>query len=246
MSKPLPSTPSESPESPESPATSETLCQDADTSEYSTLEVHKGRFIEADSSSAPIVRPQPDSMKIATFDKDAEKEIIVTETSVADESDISVVPAPIEPKILGLKRKTFLIALVAAVFVIIAAAVGGGVGAAVTHRNKDVVTQASNTTATNTTSPATTTVAAHLYTNTGLAAMQWTDQTGVLHKRLYYQDSANKIKESGWDNNTDFNTTWTMQTISDEVKPATPIGAVAGYPHASYNYTLVNMNVIIK
>ena len=41
------------------------------------------------------------------------------------------------------------------------------------------------------------------------------------------------------DNSTDIKAAWTDQAISDAVKPNTPISAAAGWPHASYNYTLV-------
>lgn len=71
--------------------------------------------------------------------------------------------------------------------------------------------------------------------------MQWTDLNGTLRKRLYYQDSNDKIRESAWDNNTSFDTTWKVNAISDPAKPGTPIAAVAGYPHASHNYSLVHI-----
>ena len=79
------------------------------------------------------------------------------------------------------------------------------------------------------------------YANTGLAVMQWTDLNGTLHKRLYYQDNSDKIRESAWDNSTAFDTAWDVNAISDAVKPGTPIAAAAGYPHASYNYSLVRI-----
>lgn len=236
----------------ESPVTSESTLRGAENSTYSTLEVHHGRFIEADSTSAPIVRsepdptsvpivrPEPDSSKIVTYDHNADKEIIVTETALPDGSD-STNSTP-EQKILGLRRKTFFIVLAAIIVIVAAAAIGGGVGgvaAAAASRSKEQTTQTSNST--NTTTTATSTVAAALYANTGLAVMQWTDQNGVLHKKLYYQDKTDKVRESAWDNSTDFNTDWTIETISDGVKPGTPIAAVAGYPHASYNYTLVSV-----
>ena len=69
--------------------------------------------------------------------------------------------------------------------------------------------------------------------------MQWTDQNGTLHKRVYYQGKDNKLRESAWDNSTAPDTPWQIDTISDPVKPVTPIAATAGYPHASYNYSLV-------
>ena len=69
--------------------------------------------------------------------------------------------------------------------------------------------------------------------------MQWTDLNGTLHKRLYYQDNDDKIRDAAWENNTAFNTDWEVSIIANAAKPGTPIAAVAGYPHASYKYSLV-------
>ena len=74
-----------------------------------------------------------------------------------------------------------------------------------------------------------------------MAAIQWTDLNGTAHKRVYYQDQNNKIVESAWDNSSTFDA-WEVNTISDAVKPSTPIAAVAGYPHVSHNYSLVRVS----
>lgn len=231
----------ETPTTPESPVSSDTTAQAADSTTYSTLEVHHGKFVESDPNSAPIVRPDPDFLKIATYDPDNHKEIVVTETALLEGSEVST--SNTEQKILGLKRKTFFITLAVLIIVVLAAAIGGGIGGAAANRGKNEPAKASSpvnsTSSTSVTASATTT--AETYANTGLAVMQWTDQSGILYKKLYYQDNANKIKESSWDNSTDFNTTWSINTISDSVMPETPIAAVAGYPHASYNYTLVSL-----
>jgi len=44
--------------------------------------------------------------------------------------------------------------------------------------------------------------------------------------------------------NTAFDTVWKINIISDAVKPGTPIAALAGYPHASYNYSLVRIDYL--
>ncbi|KAL8879575.1 MAG: hypothetical protein Q9192_008205, partial [Flavoplaca navasiana] len=77
------------------------------------------------------------------------------------------------------------------------------------------------------------------YTNTGLAALQWTDLNRTLHKRVYYQDAMNKLRESAWDNSTASRTPWRINTISNAVKPGTPLAAAAGYPHANYSFSPV-------
>lgn len=232
---------SEIPKSPESTVSSDVTVQADDSTTYSTLEVHKGRFLEADPGSAPIVRPDPDYLKIATYDQNDHKEIIVTETALADDDEIPTRNP--EQTILGFKRRNFFVSLlILMVVVVVAAAVGGGVGGAAIKRNKHEAVSISSP-SNSTTSP---TITAESYANTGLAVMQWTNQSGTLHKRIYYQDNANKIRESTWDNNTDFNTAWNINTISDSVKPGTPIAAVAGYPHASYNYTLVSLCMLVR
>ncbi len=123
---------------------------------------------------------------------------------------------------------------------IIAGAVGGGVGGTIAARNRErtATVPTHDPSSTPPQAPTTTRVP---YANTGLAAMQWTDLNGTLHKRLYYQDNSDKIRESAWDNSTAFDTVWEVNAISGAVKPGTPIAAVAGYPHASYNYSLVRI-----
>lgn len=241
---------SESGKSQESTVSSDDTVQVEDNTTYSTLEVHKGRLLEADPSSAPIVRADPDYLKIATYDDNNHKEIVVTETPLADDADADTDISTHNPeqRILGLKRKTFFITLLILIFIVIAAAVGGGVGGATVKRSKNETTKTSSPASPSSpsNSTASSTFTAESYANTGLAVMQWTDQSGILHKRLYYQDNANKVRESAWNNNTDFNTTWNINTISGSVKPGTPIAAVAGYPHASYNYTLVSLCLLAR
>ena len=78
------------------------------------------------------------------------------------------------------------------------------------------------------------------YANTGLAALQWTNLNATLHKRVYYQDHSKKIRQSAWDDSTTCDTVWQVNTISGAFKSGTPVTAAAGYPQASYNYSLVN------
>ena len=211
---------------------------------YSTLEVDYDRWIEKDGKAAPIVvqdlrnksfySDSDSDEKIAGYDNgkitynDVDKQTVVNDASNAQLE--STRPTE-ERRIFGLRRKTFFILLSVVLVLILAAIIGGAVGGTIAARNRKQTTIVP----TNSSIP----VTREQYANTGLAPMQWTDLNGTLHKRVYYQDSNNKIRESAWDNNTAFNTAWAINAISDAVKPGTPIAAAAGYPHASYNYSSV-------
>ena len=143
-----------------------------------------------------------------------------------------------ETRILGLKRKTFFVLLVASFVLVIAGAIGGGVGG--TKSMQDGKKTPTSSLAPSATIPSSIkpSITSTPYANTGMAAVQWTDLNGTAHKRVYYQDQNNKIVESAWDNSSTFDA-WEVNTISDAVRPSTPIAAAAGYPHASHNFSLV-------
>lgn len=204
--------------------------------QYSTLEVDHNRLLENDGKAAPIVGQDPKDEKIISYSDVGKQAVVVDVHDVPSESS-----RPIEErKIFGLRRKTFFILLPVVLVLIIAGAVGGGVGGTIAARNRKP-TATIPTDISSPTPPQTPTKTRERYANTGLAAMQWTDLNGTLHKRLYYQDNSDKIRESAWDNSTAFDTAWEFNAISGAVKPGTPIAAVAGYPHASYNYSLVRI-----
>jgi len=174
--------------------------------------------------------------KIVDHGHHQEKEACVTETAEQKAEPHEDHSIPAEHKILGMKRRTFYAILIAILVVLIVAAIGGGVGgAAANHKHGSHASSTTRPNATNMTS-------AVPYANTGLAAMRWTDPNGTMYKRVYYQDAMNNIKESSWDNTTSFQTPWQVNTIAKSVKPCTPIGAAAGWPHASYNYSLVSID----
>lgn len=219
----------------------------ADT-HYSTLEVDRNRWLENDGTAAPIVYQDPKNEKILNYNGFGKAALIVGQDPgnekmvIQDDDGKQVVaaspynaqaesPPAKERKIFGLRRKMFFILSVMVLVLIIAGAVGGGVGGTVAARNRKKTA----------TAPKAPTAVRVGYAKTGLAAMQWTDLNGTLHKRLYYQDNKDKIRESAWDNSTSFNTAWKINAISNAVKPGTPIAAAAGYPHASYNYSLVRI-----
>lgn len=213
--------------------------------QYSTLELDNNRWLENDGSAAPIVVQDPENETNAKYigfsnaalivGQDLTNEKIVVHNdgkrAAAYDPQNELSPPVEERKIFGLRRKTFLILSLLVLFLITAGTVGGGVGGALAARNR-------NKTAT---VPKASTAVRVEYANTGMAAMLWTDLNGTLHKRLYYQDDKDKIRESAWDNTTSFNAAWKINAISDAVKPGTPIGAVAGYPHANYSYALVRI-----
>lgn len=237
-SEPLPDT------NPKPSMTSATLTDKEYYDDYSTLEVHQGKYIEHDSSLPPAVRPTSGFGKIPIYDDDSLKGPIITETAVPELSSKPASPflgaTTTESRVLGLRKRTFLAVLCTLIVVVLAAGIGGGLGGAAAHRARTAKAPTGQPSATSNTSVPTTNVTSAEYANIGLAVMQWTDPNGTLYKRVYFQDSDNKIRESGWDNSTDFQSSWAVNTISDAVKPGTPIAAVAGWPHASYNYTLVS------
>jgi hypothetical protein len=208
-----------------------------ENTQYSTLEVDHNRLLENDGKAAPIVGPDPKDEKIINYNDVGKQAVVVDIYEAQSESSDPTE----ECKIFGLRRKTFFI-LLALLLVLIAGAIGGGVGRTIAARASN--SESTVTVPTDTPSPtppqAPTTTRVQ-YGNTGLAALQWTDLNGTLHKRLYYQDNDSRIRESSWDNSTAFDTAWDINAISDAVKPGTSIAAAAGYPHASYNYSLVRI-----
>ncbi len=218
--------------------------------QHSTLEVDHHRLLENDCNAAPIAGHDPQHEK-SICSTNVDKQTLFNYGSVEKQAvdscdEIDEHAAGIDAhnaqselsqrkgqgKILGLKRKTFFISLTV-VCVLIAAGVGGGVSGTTARKDRGLPATNLNIVPTPT--------ARIPYANTGLAAMQYTDLNGTLHKRLYFQDSSNKLRESAWDNSTAFDTTWEVHVISDAVKPGTPIAAAAGYPHASYDYSLVRI-----
>lgn len=208
------------------------------------MEVDEGSWLERQCNPAPIVGHDPKDEKVIgyTDDKivscdtgkiinyhDVGKQTVIIESYAVQPEQSSLVH---EHRIFRLRRKTFFFLSLTIIVVMLASIIGGGVGGTMARRNKHnaVPTAGSNRPSTTTSLP---------YANTGLAAIQWTDKNGTLHQRVYFQDKSNKIREAGWDNTTAFDSQWEVNAISKTVKPSTPIAAVAGYPHASFNYSLV-------
>ena len=204
----------------------------------STPEVDHRPWLENDGNAAPIVNHSAQSEKIIHYDNigkqvvdlDQDKQAVIVDGSDA-------LPEVLRPtqqrKIFGLRQKTFFILAPVVLIVVVAGSVAGGVVGRIAAYSHSPTT---SKTPTSSRTP---------YANTGLAATQWTDLNGTLHKRLYYQNSAGRIRESAWNSNHDLTTAWEINTISEIVRPATPLAAVAGYPSASFSFPIVCINSLL-
>ena len=168
--------------------------------------------------------------KIISYNEIGKQAIAV---KVSEQESEPLQPVREERYLFCLRHKKLSVIVFLILVLIIAGTVGGGVGGTRHTRveNSGVIRPVP-------TSPPTGGSKTQ-YANTGLAAIQWTDLNGTLHKSVYYQDKDNKIRESAWNNGTTFNAAWQINVIGNAVKPGTPIAAAAGYPHASHNYSLV-------
>lgn len=213
--------------------------------QHSTLEVD----FSQDGRAAPILCQNPGEEKVVSCDAGKQAisfEEALPEAALPIHNEKPHPPLPVQRRqIWGMKPRMFIVSLCVVLALIVATVTGGGVGGALAARKRK-----SGPTPTAFSSPATQQLAPTPtmnpspttrvpYANTGLAAIQWTDLNGIEHRRLYYQDNGAKIRESAWDSSITFNAAWQVESISDAVKPGTPIAAAAGYPHASYDYPLV-------
>ena len=100
------------------------------------------------------------------------------------------------------RRATWIFAAIVVVVLIIAAILGGIFGSKA-HRNRAGSAPIVNNTSSNDTSPNNATasnVTKSIISDSALASVAWSDANGVIHYRVYYQDSNNMIKESAWTN----------------------------------------------
>lgn len=149
--------------------------------QYSTLEVAHNRWLETDGKAAPIVGQDPKDEKIINYNDVGKQAVVVDVCTAQSESSRPTE----ERKIFGLRRKTFFVLLPVVLVLITAGAVGGGVGGTIAAHNREQ-TATVPTDIPSPTPPQAPTTTRVRYANTGLAAMQWTDLNGTLHKRLYY------------------------------------------------------------
>lgn len=194
-------------------------------------------------------RPQPDAVPglivaRCSSDKTVYHDVGKQAYTVYPSNPAPSLPITDDRRIFCLRRKTFFLILMVIVIVLVAAAVGGGVvGAKAARGGGTNGTAPSHESAPSTTIPfnSTSVTSASLYANTGMSALRWLGPKGTTRKRLYYQNQNNQIVESAWDDNNGFASAWEVTKISDTVKPGTPIGAVAGYPHASHKFPIVRL-----
>ena len=104
------------------------------------------------------------------------------------------------------KSRSIWLAVAIVTVLVVVAAILGGVFGSKSHRNRSQSTTGANgifdnNTSTNNTSPNNATalnVTRSIMRNTALASVAWGDTNGVVHYRVYYQDSNAMIKESAW------------------------------------------------
>lgn len=234
-----------------SPASNEPILVLGNT-QYSTLEFDNNRWLEKNVQNAPIACQE---LERQTSIRGSEGKLVshydekITRYNDVGKQVITApqIDTPQQPfkrgevrALLGSKRNTRKRLIGLALVVIVVTVIGGSVGGTrAIHKSADADDQNPGGPSTDVTSdPSPTTPLP--FKNTGLAAMQWTDLNGTLHRRLYYQDFSARIRESSWDNSSAFNAQWDIHTIGDAVKSETPIAAVAGYPHANHTYSLVS------
>ncbi|KAH9907724.1 hypothetical protein F4778DRAFT_445010 [Xylariomycetidae sp. FL2044] len=144
--------------------------------------------------------------------------------------------------ICGLKRRTFFIALAVGIVVIIAAIVGGVVGGVVGSRSGDDSSSASADQAGsssggsgsgsngNSTGTGNDDSVQQILTESKLAAANFTDADGVVHRSLFFQDAYNALISMRWDSG---GKTWAKDNLTAMMAATTrPLNPQAGTPLA--------------
>ena len=213
--------------------------------QHTPLEVNTYGSTEHDGMTGLIVGQDPKDEKVLGYSS----EKMVNYNKVGKQATLAEAAEPLHSttgrRILGLKRKTFFVLSAVSLVLVIAGAIGGGVGGTKSiHNRRKAATDnlAPSAIIPSSSTPSSTSTS---YANTGMAAMKWIDVNSTAHKRVYYQDQNNKIVESAWDNSSTFDALWEVNTISDAMKPGTPIAAVAGYPGSSYDLPLVRAYLVL-
>ncbi|GME28785.1 uncharacterized protein K452DRAFT_313087 [Neofusicoccum parvum] len=174
---------------------------------YSTLEVEQNaNFPEVDLGDQLPESPNTTS-----------EEVVVTPAHTDTQA---------ERKICSLRRNTFWIVLAMAVLVVIAVIVGASIGAT---RSDDSGNAASSTS--NDNSGVSEAPRRGIAPNSKLAAANYTDELGVEHSQVYYQDYSLQIWMADWDRSTG---NWTFSKVLDENNDAT-VKPMNGTPIAAYN-----------
>ncbi|KAL8399745.1 hypothetical protein RB594_000232 [Gaeumannomyces avenae] len=149
-------------------------------------------------------------------------------------SGIDAPAAPTTPPstICGLRKRTFYLVVGILGFVTIAAAVGGGVGGSIAARNASQPSQQSP-------APTSRPKTSPVLQESALAALNWRGSSNDMHYQVYFQSKDGSIMESAWDPE---GKRWTVSRITDpgaDVKPGTPLGASASFPHVNTTWDVV-------
>ncbi|GME66009.1 uncharacterized protein K452DRAFT_313087 [Neofusicoccum parvum] len=175
---------------------------------YSTLEVEQNaNFPEVDLGDQLPESPNTTS-----------EEVVVTPAHTDKQA---------ERKICGLRRNSFWIALAMAVLVVIAVIVGASIGAT---RSDDSGNAASSTS--NDNSGVSEAPRRGITPNSKLAAANYTDELGVEHSQVYYQDYSLQIWMADWNGSSG---NWTFSKVLAENND-TAINPMNGTPIAAYNF----------
>ncbi|KAI4167953.1 MAG: hypothetical protein LQ348_007583 [Seirophora lacunosa] len=161
----------------------------------------------------------------------------------APPSHLSKPNTPPNRTILGLRRRTFWIALVLSL-VVVAAIVGGAVGGTVGKgQNSDEASSPASIPSDS--EPATAAPlppsASRLLDSTTIASLGWNDTQGILQQRLYIQASDNNIWELAWNATT---AAWFTSSESlGQAKSGSPLAAAVAYEGRTDHVKLYYINI---
>ncbi|KAI0890404.1 uncharacterized protein GGS22DRAFT_183749 [Annulohypoxylon maeteangense] len=130
--------------------------------------------------------------------------------------------------ICGLSPRIFYVILAGAILIVIGAIVGGVAGGLAGKKNSS---NASNSPDSSTPGSGTT-ANVNVLGESKLAASNWTDPSGYVHRSVFFQDPTNAIIARQWDSQ---NKTWTTRNVSQFMQSSTsgPINPLPGTSLAS-------------
>ncbi|KAI1461996.1 hypothetical protein F4805DRAFT_453228 [Annulohypoxylon moriforme] len=199
---------------------------------YSTLEV---RSVEASNpqtleGSNKEVVSNPDHSYPEVVDPQTQTawDAPKPETPYAD-TEATAVPGQTDQaakrKICGLSPRIFYVILAGAILIIIGAIVGGVAGGMAGKKNHWTSSDSPSSDQNNSTG-------VNVLVESKLAASNWTDPSGYVHRSVFFQDPSNAIIARQWDSQ---NKTWTTRNVSQFMQSSTsgPINPNPGTSLAS-------------
>ncbi|KAI1394147.1 uncharacterized protein F4822DRAFT_38506 [Hypoxylon trugodes] len=207
---------------------------------YSTLEVYVGgneasapEVVNFSNTNKEVVN-QPENVKdsqiapgaatglgIQDFGKEvANRDPGKEEAAVPGQDDGTT-----KRRICGLSPRLFYIILAVAL-IIIAGAIAGGVAGGLAGRSSKSTSSSGSSLDPNTSG------SSAILSNSSLAASNWTDPDGNIHRTVFFQDEYSHIIARQWDSQ---NKTWMTRNITELVQPSTsgPISPLPGTSLAS-------------